>query len=625
MKILAVLTTLTIALPALAQKPRPITLTVDASEVPRRLVHVHETVPAEPGPLTLLYPKWIPGEHGPTGPIVDLAGLQVRAAGKPIAWTRDDVDLYAFHVTVPGGVHAVDVSFDYVGPGEREGYSAGGSMTPVLIALEWNLVVLYPSGQSQRALTVTPRLVLPRGWKFGTALDVAKAGADGVDFKTVTLETLVDSPVIAGQYFRTLPLGPLGGTPEHVIDIVADSPQALDVTTEQHESWKRLVTQAGLLFGTHHYAKYHFLLTLSDKVAHFGLEHHQSSDNRVRERSLIEETDRNLMSSLLPHEFVHSWNGKFRRPAGLAVDGFDKPMKDELLWVYEGLTNYLGFVLTARAATAKDEWVKDDLALTAATMEDRTGRDWRPLEDTTMQAAMSQRSSPDYAAYKRGTDYYPEGTLLWLDADVTIRQKTGGKKSLDDFCRIFHGGANNGAEVKPYTLDDVVAALNQVVANDWAGFLKARVYEVAPHAPLGGITSGGWKLAFNDKHNQRLTALGKEDHAELLLWSLGLTVRSDERGGGAAVGDVLLGSPAFKAGVVPGMKLLGVDGRRSMKDSLADSLKLHMSDKGPIELLVTNGDFYKVVKIDYHGGTKNPHIVRDDSKSDVLSSVLKPL
>jgi predicted metalloprotease with PDZ domain len=621
-KILSLLVALTLALPALAQKPRPLTLTVDATDAQRRILHVKESVPAEPGALTLRYPKWIPGEHGPTGPISDVAGIEVRAGGKPVDWTRDDVDLYAFHVTVPPGVHAVDVSFDYLGPGEREGYSAGGSMTPSLVALEWNLVVLYPDGVSQRAITVAPKLLLPRGWKFGTALDVAKQSDGSVEFKPVTLETLVDSPVAAGQHFRTLPLG---GTPEHALDIVADSPQALEIEPQTLDSLKKLVTQAGLLFGTRHYGKYHFLLVLSDKVAHFGLEHHQSSDNRSRERSLIDATQRNLMSGLLPHEFVHSWNGKFRRPAGLAVDGFDKPMKDELLWVYEGLTNYLGFVLAGRAGTAANDWVKDELAATAAMMEYRSGRAWRPLEDTTMSAAMAQgRGQQEWVSWKRSLDYYPEGTLLWLEADVLIRQKSNGKKSLDDFCKIFHGGANSGPEVKPYTLDDVVAALNQVLPYDWAGFFKARIYQVAPHAPLGGLTSGGWKLVFNDKHNVRLSAIAKEDHTETYSYSLGFTLRAGERGGDAAVSDVLQGSPAFKAGIGPSMKLIGVDGRKLGKESLDDAIKLHATDKTPIELLLTNGDFYRVVKVDYHGGAKFPHLERDPAKPDLLEAILKP-
>jgi predicted metalloprotease with PDZ domain len=620
-KILAPLFALTFALPALAQKSRPISLVVDATDAQRRVLHVKESVPAEPGALTLHYPKWIPGEHGPTGPITDLAGLDVRAGGKPLAWTRDDVDLYALHVTVPAGVHAVDVSFDYLGPGERDGYSSGGSMTQSLLALEWNLVVIYPDG-SQRAITVAPKLILPHGWHFGTALDVAKTSGDSVEFKPVTLEMLVDSPVAAGLYFRSLSLG---GTPEHFVDIVADSPQALGIEQPTLDAWKKLVAQAGLLFGTRHYTKYHFLLVLSDKVAHFGLEHHQSSDNRSRERALIESAQRNLMSGLLPHEFVHSWNGKFRRPAGLAVDGFDKPMKDELLWVYEGLTNYLGFVLTGRAGTAKDDWIKDDLALTAASMETRTGRQWRPLEDTTMQAAMVQRASGDWVAYKRSLDYYPEGTLLWLDADVIIRQKSGGKKSLDDFCKIFHGGANNGPEVKPYTLDDVVATLNQVVPYDWAGFFKTRVYQIAPHAPLGGVENGGWKLIYNEKHNLRQVAMAKEDHAESFMYSLGFSVRMDERSGGMTVSDVQLGSPAYKAGLGPSMKIIGVDGRKLGKESIDDALALHIGDKSPVELLVLNSDFYRVIKIDYHGGHKHPHLERDNTKPDVLDEILKPL
>jgi predicted metalloprotease with PDZ domain len=621
MKILPTLLALTLAVPALAQKTRTLTLTVDVTDCPRRLLHAHESVAAEPGPLTLRYPKWIPGEHGPNGPIIDVAGLEMRANGKPVAWTRDDVDLYAFHLTVPPGAKSVEVSFDFLAPGEREGYSAGGSMTPELIALEWNLVVMYPDATSQRAIMVTPKLIVPRGWKTASALDPAKETPGAIEYKPVTLEMLVDSPVIAGQYLRSLPLG---GAPEHFLDIVADSAQALEIEPAHLEAVKKLVTQAGLLFGTRHYGKYHFLLILSDKVAHFGLEHHQSSDNRARERSLIETSLRELMSSLLPHEFVHSWNGKFRRPAGLAVDGFDKPMRNDLLWVYEGLTNYLGWVLSGRAGFVKPDWVRDELAGIAASMENRAGRQWRPLEDTTLQAAMPVEHPGDWMIWRRSLDYYPEGVLLWLDADVLIRQKTQGKKSLDDFCRIFHGGANNGPEVKPYQINDVIQALNQVVPYNWAGFFQSRIYDVAPHAPLAGIANGGYKLVFTDKPNLRSQAVAKEDHAESYQFSLGFLMRGDEHASGV-IGDVQPGTPGFKAGLGPSMRILGVDGRKLGHDTLADALKLHMTDKTPIELLVMNADRYRLVKIDYHGGAKHPHLERDNSKPDVLDEVLKPL
>jgi predicted metalloprotease with PDZ domain len=600
-------------------EPRNLTLAVDASEAPRRILHARMSIPAASGPLVLRYPKWIPGEHGPTGPIVDVAGLVIRAGGKPIAWQRDDVDLYAIRLVVPTGASAIEVAFDYLAPAERDAYSSGGSTTAQLVALEWNLVVLYPDGVSQRELVVAPKLTLPHGWKFGSALETAKQSGDSVEFKPVTLETLVDSPVVAGAFFRSIALD-TGVTPAHVLDIVADSESDLAIEPAHLDAIKRLVVEGGALFGARHYARYHFLLTLSEKVAHFGLEHHQSSDNRTRERFLVDPTARTLSSTLLPHEFVHSWNGKFRRPIGLAVDGFDKPMKGELLWVYEGLTSYLGWVLAARSGLQAPEWSRDEMAATAASMDTRAGRAWRPLEDTAIAAQILHRSAPEWQSWRRASDYYPEGVLLWLDADVTIRQRSGGSKSLDDFCRAFFGGPNHGAEVKPYSLDDVIATLDGVVAYDWRAFFRARVDEVAAKPPLGGLAAGGWRLAYSEAPNLRLAAMAKGDKLHNFTYSLGFNLHDE--GVEAVVVDVLPQSPAAKAGMAPAMRLMAVNGRKLGKETLADALRLR---RAPLELLVLNADYYKTVQLDYHGGERYPHLERESGKPDLLQQIARPL
>jgi predicted metalloprotease with PDZ domain len=589
------------------------TLTVDARDAPRRMLHAQLSMPATPGPLTLRYPKWIPGEHGPNGPIVDVAGIVVRANGKIVPWRRDDVDLYALRLDVPAGASSIDIAFDYLAPAERDSYSSGGSTTAELLALEWNLVLFYPDNVAQNEFVVTPRLTLPHGWKFGSALEAQKTSGDTVEFKPVTLETLVDSPVIAGAFFKSFALG---GEPPHTLDVVADSEQALAIEPAQLEAFTRLVVEAGALFGSRHYARYHFLLTLSDKVAHFGLEHHQSSDNRTRERFFIDRDARMLSAGLLPHEFVHSWNGKFRRPLGLATGGFDKPMKGDLLWVYEGLTNYLGWVLSMRSGLVTPEWWREDLANVAASMDTRAGRKWRPLVDTAICAQLLHRSTPAWQSWRRSSDYYPEGVLLWLDVDVAIRQRSGGTKSLDDFVHAFYGGPNHGAEVKPYTLDDVTATLDGIVANDWRAFFATRVDEVQPHAPLGGIIGAGWRLVYTDKPNEREKALGKVDKVESWSYSLGFTMKDD-----GMVSDVIPGSPAHKAGLGPTMRVLGVDGRKLGKESIGDALQL---GRGSLELLVTNSDFYKILKIDYRGGAKNPHLERGAAKSDLLQLIGRP-
>jgi predicted metalloprotease with PDZ domain len=607
-----------------AAAERRMTLAVDASETPRRILHARAHIPASAGTLTLRYPKWIPGEHGPTGPVVDVAGLVVRGGGKPLAWRRDDVDLYAVHVTVPAGVDSIEVQYDYLAPAEREGFSNGSSTTNELLALEWNLVLLYPADVNQRELQVAAKLTVPRGWGVGTALETAKKSGDTIEFKPVSLETLVDSPVVAGAWFRSLPLGTVDGV-VHTLDIVADSEAALQIDPGQLDSFKRLVVEAGLLFGARHYARYHFLLSLSNKIAHFGLEHHQSSDNRVRERYLVDEHQRRLAAALLPHEMVHSWNGKFRRPAGLATDGFDKPMKGELLWVYEGLTNYLGWVLASRSGLLTPDWSHEDLAATAALMANRAGRQWRPLEDTAVGASLFDKKMPEWQSWRRSTDYYPEGTLLWLEVDAILRQQSGGKKSIDDFCHAFHGGPNHGAEVKPYTLDDVVATLNGVQAYDWKRFFHDRVQVVAPAPPLGGLTAAGWKLVYDDKPNLRLAAFTEVEKLATFSYSLGFSfkVEGDERG---YLADVLPGSPAAQAGIGPGMTLVGVNGRKLGKDTLGDALKLGRSgaNKAPLELLVLNGDYFRSFKVDYHDGARHPHLQAVAGAANLLDAIIKP-
>jgi predicted metalloprotease with PDZ domain len=363
-----------------ADGPRPVTLDVDAREAPLRIFHARLVIPAAPGPLTLVYPKWIPGEHGPTGPITDLAGLKFSAGGTPLAWRRDPVDMWALRCDVPAGADAVEVALDYLSPGETAGFSSGASATSKLALLSWNQLLLYPQGRNTDDIVYAASLTLPAGWKYGTALPVAREAPGRIEFAPVPLTTLVDSPVLAGQHFRTVVLAE--GAPPHRIQIAADSAAALEMTPAHLAQFQALVAETGALFGARHYRHYDFLLTLSDHTAHFGLEHHESSDDRVAERSLVNDDKRKMLARLLPHEMTHSWNGKYRRPAGLATPTFQEPMKGELLWVYEGLTEYLGSVLTARSGLLTPEQYREALALTAATMDIQAGRSWRPRADT---------------------------------------------------------------------------------------------------------------------------------------------------------------------------------------------------------------------------------------------------
>jgi len=413
-----------------------VALSVDASEAPRKILHAQLHIPAKPGTLTLYYPKWIPGEHGPTGPVTDLTGLRFTASGKTLPWRRDLVDGFTFHVEVPSGENEVVANLDYASPASFEpGYSSGLSATEKLYIVNWNTLLLYPAGYSSDQLTYSASLRLPAGWKFGTSLHVSNQAGRDIHFAPVSLTMLVDGPVIAGEYLKVIPLSP--ENPPAEIDVVADSAAALDAPEEVWEHYRDLVKQAGILFGARHYTGYHFLLTLSDHVAHFGLEHHESNDSRVEERSLVEEDGRKLAAGLLPHEYVHSWNGKYRRPADLATPDFEQPMQTDLLWVYEGLTSYLGDMLAARSGERTASLARDALAQIAADLDHRSGRAWRNLQDTADGVPTMQNAPHAWEDYRRGLDYYDEDVLTWLWADVIIRQQTKGAKSLDDFCNCF--------------------------------------------------------------------------------------------------------------------------------------------------------------------------------------------
>ena len=595
-----------------------ITLTVDATEAPRKILHAKEEIPVSAGALTLVYPKWIPGEHEPSGPIADLAGLNFTAGGKTLAWRRDDVDMYALHLDIPAGASTLEVALDYLEPVSEHGFSGAASATDKVTVVSWNTVLLYPQGMAANDVTFAPRLKLPAGWKFGSPLEVSSRG-ETIEFAPVPLDTLVDSPVIAGQYYRVVPLAPSEKI-RHQIDIAADSEAALAMLPKLEKGYTNLVLETGALYGARHYAHYEFLLSLSDHVAHFGLEHHQSSDDRLGERWVIEEPEATMGGTLFPHEFTHSWNGKYRRPAGLATPDYQEPMKGELLWVYEGLTTYLGNILTARSELFTPEQYRETLAETAAYLNVEPGRTWRPLEDTAVGAQLLYGSRQAWGAWRRSVDYYPEGDLIWLDADVTIRNLTKGQKSLNDFCKLFFGGDSGKPELKTYTFDDVVAALNQVAPYDWRKFLQERVNAIQPKAPLGGIENGGWKLVYADSPSELFTAQESVFKSVNLTYSLGMSLTEE-----GTVKDVISGYPAAQAGVGPGMKIVAVNGKKFSRESIHDAIRAAKGGKEPIELLVSNDDYFRTLPVNYHEGEKYPSLVRDASKPDVLSEIIKPL
>jgi predicted metalloprotease with PDZ domain len=600
----------------LSAQNSPVAIEIDATRAPQRIVHSKLTFPVTAGPLTLYYPEWLPGNHRPSGPVANLVNLEMTTDGKPIAWQRDDVDMYAFHLQVPPGVNSLEVALDYVSPSKN-----GGRFDPVssdqLAIFNWNLALLYPKGRPAAAYTYKATLRLPPGWKFGTALPVTHASGSNVEFEPVPLTTLVDSPVIAGAHYRSIDL-PLSGAPPQELDIAADSAAALQASEETIAHYQQLVAEAAALFNAHHFRRYHFLYTLSDAEGASGLEHHESSDNRAPERSLIDDNLRKLMAGLLPHEFVHSWNGKYRRPAGLATENYQQPMKGNLLWVYEGLTTYLGEILTARSGLYTPDQFREALASTAAAMAHRAGRNWRPLEDTAVSVQTLALANSEWTSLRRSVDYYPESQLIWLEADTLIRQQTGGRHSLDDFCKSFFGPPSGPPTLRTFTFEDVVATLNQVAPYDWAAFFRQRVYSLSPQAPLAGIEHGGWKLEYTGEPNEIEQAAETQFHFIDLQNSLGIVLKPEKSS--AAIIDVVSGMPAPGAGIAPGMTLIAVNGRQFSPEVLRDALK----SRKPLQLLIENIGYYTTYAVNYTGGPHYPHLVRNPSVPDLLSAIIKP-
>jgi len=527
--------------------------------------------------------------------------------------------MYAFNLDIPAGVNSIQASLDFLisAPGPTIDFAASGSAK--LFILMWNQVILYPKGWRATELTFQPSLTVPAGWKFNTSLPIASQSADTITFSPVPLDLLVDSPVQSGEFVRVYPLNP-GGKPPHEVDVVSDDPWALDIPPALVDNYKRLVAEADALYQSHHYRDYHFLLTLSDNVLPLGQEHHESSDDRVAERTLVDPSSRLLESGLFPHEFSHSWNGQYRRPGGLATPDFQAPMKGELLWVYEGLTEYLGTVLSSRSGLTTPRQTRDYIALTASTMAHRAGRRWRSLQNTANAAQILYFSPPEWASYRRSVDFYPESVLIWLDVDTTIRKLTNNRRSMDDFCRVFYGPPDGQPTIKTYEFDDVVATLNQIAPHDWHSFLRERLDSTADTAPLGGINGGGWRLVYSDDANEFLSAGDAVSGGGDYTASIGLKVKGD-----GTVVDSIPGMPAFESGVSPYLRIIAVNGRAFSVDELNRAIAGSRSSAGTIVITATNTGAIETHEIHYQGGNRYPHLERVDGTADYLSDILKPL
>ncbi len=605
----------------------PVRLSVDLTNNADRVANVHEDVPVEKGAkeMVLLYPQWIPGNHSPTGPISKLGGIVTTVDGKRVQWVRDRVNVYAFHIPLTPGAQTVGLDFQYLSPVKR---SEGRiEISNEIADLAWNEVVMYPAGYFARDVPFDVTLKLPDGWKYATALETASAGGSSITFQRVMLNNLVDSPLYGGVNYKRVDLSPTP-TDKVYLDVFADKPEDLEITPDELAQHKQLTLEADKLYGSHHYDHYDFLLLLSDKVGGVGLEHHQSSEDGHGRDYFTDWAGGIGGRDLLGHEYTHSWDGKFRRPADLWTPNFNVPMRDDLLWVYEGMTQYWGNILTGRAGMRTPEESREVFALVASTFENSPGREWRPLIDTTNQPTVSQRTPVSWVSWQRPEDYYTEGMLIWLDADTKIRELTNGAKSLDDFAKLFFGPYNGSYITFTYHFEDVVKALNTVAPYDWDSFLKTRVYDLHPAVPEDGITRGGYKLVYTDAPIPWLAKAEAKGGYASFATSLGFTVGS-ARGGNAggssgSIGSVQWNSVAFKAGMTPDMELVSVNGTAYSADALRKAIVAAEKGSEPIVLQLLRGDRYTTVSLDYHGGLRYPSLQRVEGTPARLDDILAP-
>jgi predicted metalloprotease with PDZ domain len=596
--------------------PGEIQLSVDASDVGRRIIRVHESLSGIGPETVLLYPKWLPGTHAPEGPIDKLAGIKITAKGAPVAWTRDPLDVYAFRVHASPGVSSIDIDFEYLSPTSAK--VGAMEISRDVLMIEWNELVLYPAGFFAKRIPVQASLTLPADWQSGSALEGSASGARTA-FKRVSLETLVDSPVYAGRYASRLDLDPGGAVPVH-LNLFADRPEFLAIKPEQLEAHRALVQQAYKLFGSHHYAHYDFLYSLSDQVQQQGLEHHQSSEDGTDPETFTKWDKTAYARDLLSHEYTHSWNGKFRRPADLWTPNYNVPMQNSLLWVYEGQTQYWGQVLAARSGLRTAPQALDQLALTAAGYEIQAGRRWRALQDTTNDEIINPRRPQSWTNWQRFEDYYDEGALVWLDADTLIRERSKGSRSLDDFARAFFGVQDGSYDVVTFTFDDIVKALNAVEPYDWAAFLRQRLDSVGKPVPLEGLRRGGYKLVYTESQGDYQSAGDEQRKRVNLLFSIGIEIDDKDKEG--TIDQVVWDSPAFKSKLTEGVQILAVNGIAYSADVLKDAISAAKKTKAPIELIAKSGDRFMVANLDYHGGLRYPHLERVASDPKLLDDIL---
>jgi predicted metalloprotease with PDZ domain len=612
-----VLTGLTIG----AAQGSDLTVRIDARQIESKRVHTDLTLAVKPGPLTLVFAKWIPGEHGPTGPLETMIGLEIKAGGERLSWWRDPLNMYALHVTVPRGVGHLDVSMDSGLPIEGGGFTAGPTSSAQLAVLSWNQFLLFPGGVDADKASVDAAIVTPEGWNVVCALD-SKTGVNGArEFEATTVARLIDSPVQMGRYAKLVDLK--GSEPraeiKQSLSIMADSAAALAVPDDFAQGYSRLVAENGALFGSRMYRHYTWLLTLSDHVAHFGLEHHESSDDRTDENALSEADLRMDVAELLGHEYVHSWNGKYRRPQGLLSPDYQKPMDGTLLWVYEGMTQFWGEVLPTRAGLITPDYFRETLAAAAGSFDTEPGARWRPMGDTATAAQVLYEAPDAWQSSRRSVDYYDASIFLWLDVDAELRARSQGRLTLDDYVRRFYAGASGAPQVRPYVEQDVYDTLASVAPADWKPLIHRHLDQTGITALLGGLERSGWKLAYSADKNAAVEARQKRHKSTNRQWSIGVNLDKD-----AKLMDVIEDRAAARAGASPGMSAIAVNGKKFTAEVLDAAIAEAQANRKPIALLVESAGYYRVLSIEYYDGPRYPHLVRIPGSPDTLSSVLQP-
>jgi predicted metalloprotease with PDZ domain len=604
-----------------AAQATDLTVRVDAREVASKRVHTELTLAVKPGPLTLVYAKWMPGEHGPTGPLESMVGLEIKANGARLSWSRDPLDMYALRVAVPPGIRQLDVSMESGLATEEAGFTAAPTSSAQLAIVSWNQYLLFPKGVDADKVSVSATVVAPPGWTVVCALGSQAKPGGAYEFEASTLARLIDSPVQMGLYAQLVDLK--GSEPladiKHSLSIMADSAAALAIPSDFAPGYSRLVAENGSLFGSRMYRHYTWLVSLSDHIAHFGLEHHESSDDRGGENTLSEADLRMDLAELLGHEYVHSWNGKYRRPQGLLSPDYQKPMDGSLLWVYEGMTEFWGDVLPTRAGLVTPEYFREMVASAAANFDTEPGARWRPLADTATAAQALYDAPQAWQSSRRSVDFYDASVFLWLDVDAELRARSQGHATLDDFVKRFYAGTSGAPQLKPYVEQDVYDALAAVAPVEWRTFIHRHLDSTGTAALMGALERSGWKLAYSAQTNASIESRQKRHKETVRQWSIGLNLDKD-----AKITDVIADRAAARAGASPGMSIIAVDGQKYTIAVLDAAIAAAQTTHKPIALLVEDSDYYRTLSVEYYDGPRYPHVVRIEGLPDTLSAVISP-